>query len=70
MNCRLDKDDLIRLVKGTHVGYDAMGIHAVAANGTFAASHGRWDWDYSAFEGEEYTEADMWNLYKELMSYV
>lgn len=62
MNVNLDKCDLISLVKGQDPSYKMMEHPLVKANGRYAGSYGRWDWNYKALEKN--TEQEIWELYQ------
>lgn len=50
MKLDLDREDLISLAKGQIPNYSAMDNPKISAHGSFAASYGRWDWNYCSFE--------------------
>lgn len=49
---QLTLEDLITLCKGVTPDYDFMDDPMCKRQGTFAASYGRWDWNYNAFKEE------------------
>ena len=61
MIVELDKKDLIVLCKGTCPGYSLMGLPFVKRNGTFYASHGRWEWKHE--DSWKEFEEDLWEYY-------
>lgn len=64
LTVRLDREDLIYMIKGVPMSYKRMDIPEVKDNGTFSASYGRWDWSYGAFSDvNTYTESVLWDLY-------
>ncbi|WP_297420586.1 hypothetical protein [Clostridium sp.] len=58
----LDKKDLISLVKGTDPNLNAMGHPKIICRGSYLAQHGRWDWNYCAFEN--CTNEEIYEIYK------
>ena len=64
MKIDLDKNDLIRLIKGVDPTYDQMELKVCKYHGTYEGSYGRWSWNYMAFD--KYTEEELLEFYKQL----
>lgn len=62
MKFDLDKKDLISLVKGTDPNLNVMGDPKIRSRGSYGETHGRWDWNYRAFEG--CSEQEIYEVYQ------
>lgn len=62
MKLDLDKKDLISLAKGTSPNYSVMNNPLIKKHGSYNASYGDWNWDYTAFE--ECSEEQILEIYK------
>lgn len=62
MDIDLSKTDLICLVMGTSLGYEAMSNTIVKENGVYCGGFkDEWQWD--KYKLEKLTEEELWQLY-------
>lgn len=59
----LDKNMLCSLIRGCDPSYEVMDHPLVKSKGSFAASYGRWDWNFSI---SDYSEENLWETYQVL----
>ena len=60
----LEREDLVRLLKGVEPDYEQMENPFVKENGRFNGSYGTWSWNWDAFEG--CGEIELWGEYCKL----
>ncbi|TDX48284.1 hypothetical protein [Orenia marismortui] len=63
----LDKEDMTALVKGLHLPLELMDEKIISENGNYAASYGRWDWKWNAFQKNSLEE--IYQVYLMLKNY-
>lgn len=60
----LQKEDLINLVRGSHVPYSAMSDSRVTKLGSYSGSYGRWDWNWPRSScWHIYSEQELYSIY-------